>query len=285
MAGVTNAIAAADGEAVNIAKNLVRVVIAGVWTAALGTPVVVVIYVTYAFGKLCELWGRRDVLDRVIAWNNWFSGTVAQRYWARFLLKLVRVKVHTRELEPVNWHASHVICANHASIFDILVLIAIVPVPYRFVAKRELLKWPFIGWTLRPGGQIVIDRADRAGALQRLEEAAARRIDGQVIFFVEGTRTRTGELQPFKKGAFYFAVDHRLPVLPTAIAGSFGVLARVPWWRVHPGRDIEVIFDRPIRAPQAAGDEERHQAVQQLLAACRERIASALGEHAAQRTA
>jgi 1-acyl-sn-glycerol-3-phosphate acyltransferase len=268
---------------VNVAKNLVRVLLAGFLTSVVASPMLAVIYTTYWFGKLCALFGRRDILDRIVAWNTWFAGTIAQRYWARPLLKLVRVRVRTREIETVDWNAAHVICANHASIFDILVLVAIIPTPYRFVAKRELLKWPFIGWTLRPGGQIVIDRADRANALQQLEEAAARKIDGQVIFFVEGTRTRTGHLLPFKKGAFYFAVDHRVPVLPTAITGSFGVLAKVPWWRMHPGRHIEVVFGRQIQPPNPANADARHDAVEQLINDCREQIAKALGEHAASR--
>lgn len=269
----------------NAAKNLVRVILAGIWTSLVATPMLAVIYTTYTAGKLCELFGRRDILDRIVAWNTWFAGTIAQRYWARPLLRLVRVRVRTRELRKVDWNSSNVICANHASIFDILVLTAIIPPPWRFVAKRELLKWPFIGWTLRPGGQIVIDRADRANALQRLEEAASRKIDGQVIFFVEGTRSRTGHLLPFKRGAFYFAIEHRLPVLPATITGSFGVLAKLPWWRLHPGRDIEVVFGLPIEPPRAGTTEVRQEAVQQLIDACREQIATALGEHAASRVA
>lgn len=269
----------------NVAKNLVRVLLAGAWTALVATPMLAVIYTTYWVGKLCALFRRRDILDRIIAWNTWLTSTIAQRYWAGVLLELVRVRIRTRELQKVDWNASHIICANHASIFDILVLVAIIPPPFRFVAKRELLKWPFIGWTLRPGGQIVVDRADRTSALQQLEEAAARKIDGQVIFFVEGTRSRTGHLLPFKKGAFYFAVEHRLPVLPASITGSFGVLARVPWWRMHPGRQIEVVFGPPIEPPRADDADARHAAAQQLLDACREQIATALGAHAASRPA
>jgi 1-acyl-sn-glycerol-3-phosphate acyltransferase len=262
---------------VNVAKNLVRVALAGVLTVLVGTPMLAVIYSTYIFGLISARVGRKEMLDRVIAWNTKFAGNIAQRYWARLLLKLVRVRVATRG--KVDWDASHVLCANHASIFDILALIAIIPPPFRFVAKRELLKWPIIGWALHPSGQIVINRSDRSGAVRKLEEEAAREIDGQVIFFVEGTRTRTGELLPFKKGAFYFSIEHSLPVLPTAITGSFGVLAKVPWWRLHPGRDIEIVFGREIAPPGAAGGEARHNGVQQLLDATREQIAAALAQH------
>ena len=76
-----------------------------------------------------------------------------------------------------------------------------------------------------------------------------RSFRGQVIFFVEGTRTLTGELQEFKKGAFHFAVGNHLPVLPTAIRGSFAALAKRPWWRLQPGNEIEVLFCPPIEVP------------------------------------
>src|SRR5262249_60845222 len=120
---------------------------------------------------------------------------------------------------PIDWPKPPVFCPTHSSLFDILALVRVVPPPFRFVAKRELLSWPIVGWALRPAGQIVVDRSDRARALRSIAEAALRKIRGQVIFFVEGTRSRTGQLLPFKKGAFHFAVDHRIPVLPTAIRG------------------------------------------------------------------
>ena len=263
----------------NVAKNLVRVVLAGVLTVLVGTPMLAVICSTYLFGLVCAQVGRKDVLDRMIAWNTRFAGNMAQVYWARQLLNLVRVRVATRG--DVNWSASHVLCANHASIFDILALIAVIPPPFRFVAKRELLKWPIIGWALYPAGQIVINRSDRSGAVRKLEEEASRKIDGQVIFFVEGTRSRTGELLPFKKGAFYFSIEHGLPVLPTAITGSFGVLAKVPWWRLHPGRNIEIVFSKELDPPRVVGGDVRHDDVQQLLDATREQIAAALEERRA----
>ena len=92
-----------------------------------------------------------------------------------------------------------------------------------------------------------------------------------MIFFVEGTRTLTGELQEFKKGAFHFAVDHRLPVLPTAIRGSFAALAKRPWWRLQPGNQVEVLFLPAIEPDHSAT------AVDTLRVSTRAAIAGALG--------
>jgi 1-acyl-sn-glycerol-3-phosphate acyltransferase len=108
-----------------------------------------------------------------------------------------------------------------------------------------------------------------------IAEAAVRKIRGQVIFFVEGTRTCTGQLLPFKKGALHFAIDKHLPVLPTAIAGSYAALAKLPWWRLHPGREIGIFFYDLIVPPSVDGDG-KGAAVEALLNATRHSIAAAL---------
>ena len=250
--------------------NCVRISLCAAWTAVVGTVILAVIWPRYWYGLLRARLGRSDLLDRALEANARFAGWVAQEVWTRVLLALTGIKLRARELIPIDWTRTHVICANHASLLDIFALIRLLPPPFRFVAKQELVRWPVFGWTLRPAGQIIIDRGDHRGALRSIAEAAVRNVRGQVVFFVEGTRTLTGELQEFKKGAFHFAVGNRLPVLPTAIRGSFSALAKRPWWRLQPGNEIEVLFGAPIEAP-AGGD-----AVEQLRSATRTAIASAL---------
>ena len=258
-----------------VVLNCIRVFLAAVWTTIVGTPLVVALYVRYWYGLIGAKLGRRDLLDRALDANMRLACWVAQRLWTGGLLALAGIRLRVRELVPVDWTKVHVICANHASLFDILALIRVVPLPFRFVAKRELLTWPFVGWALRPAGQIVVDRADHANAIRSIAEAAVRRIRGQVIFFVEGTRSRTGQLLPFKKGAFHFAIDNHLPILPTAVRGSYAVLAKLPWWRISPGRDIDILFCRPIHPP-AGLEEGSGPAVQALLDRTRQEIAAVL---------
>jgi len=254
-----------------IAFNCIRISLCAVWTAIVGGFILAVIYPRYWYGLLRAWLGRSDILDRAIEANARFAGWVAQEVWTRVLLMVTGIRLRARELIPIDWSRTHVICANHASLLDIFALIRILPPPFRFVAKRELVRWPVFGWTLRPAGQIIIDRGDHKGALRSIAEAALRNVRGQVVFFVEGTRTRTGELQAFKKGAFHFAVGNHLPVLPTAIRGSFAALARRPWWQLQPGNQIEVLFCAPIEPP-AAGDTS----VEDLRASTRAVIAGAL---------
>ena len=253
--------------------NCVRIALCAAWTGVVGAFLLTVIYPRYWYGLLRARLGRSEVLDRALEANARFAGWVAQEVWTRVLLALTGIRLRARELMPVDWSRTHVICANHASLFDILALIRTLPPPFRFVAKRELVRWPIFGWALKPAGQIIVDRSDHGRALRSIAEAAMRNIRGQVIFFVEGTRSQTGQLQPFKKGAFHFAVGNGLPVLPIAIRGSFAALARRPWWRLQPGNEIEVLFCSPIET-LAAGDDSA--AVDALRAATRITIAGAL---------
>jgi len=262
---------------VQIALNLGRVLIAVAWTSLVGMPLVMVIYTTYRLGRLASLCGRDDILTRILGWNARATGVVAQSWWAPMLLRISGVTTWRHETQAIDWQRSYVVCSNHASIFDILALVRALPMPIRFVAKRELLKWPVIGWSLRPSGQIVVDRQRREAAVHSIEEASRHNIGGQVIFFVEGTRTRTGELMPFKRGAFHFAVRNRMPVLPVAVVGSFNALARLPWWRLHPGRKIGVVFGAAIDPPSAQPGDSSPQ-VDALLQATRTRMELLLQE-------
>lgn len=257
--------------------NGIRVLACCAWTVLVGVPLLAIIYGRYWAGRAQAAFGRGEAFDRAVEANAFLAGWVAQHLWSPVLMAVLDVPLRIDERAPVDWSASHVICSNHASLLDILALVRAVPPPFRFVAKRELTSWPIVGWALRPAGQIIVDRGDRRQAIASLEDAAARRVRGQVIFFAEGTRSRSGELQPFKKGAFHFAVRHRLPVLPVAIRGSHDALARRPWWELHSGADIEVRFCAAIPPPPSAGVEEL-EAVDRLRAETRAVIARELDQ-------
>lgn len=115
--------------------------------------------------------------------------------------------------------------SNHESQLDPPYLVAALPVPAVYIAKKEL-KWvPFIGWAAWAAGVIFIDRADRERAIRSLHAAALEIRRGKsVVIFPEGTRTRTGSLLPFKRGGFVMALDAGVPIVPLATVGGFRVL-------------------------------------------------------------
>lgn len=159
----------------------------------------------------------------------------AARMWSRVMLWAVGARVEYEGLERIRTDRSYVFIANHQSSVDIWVLLVALPLRTRFVAKQELRRVPVVGWALAVSGSIFIDRSDRSRAIGSLRGAAARiRGGASVVLFAEGTRSRDGVLQPFKKGPFHVALHAGAPLVPVAITGSWDVL-RPGSLRVTPG--------------------------------------------------
>jgi len=124
---------------------------------------------------------------------------------------------------------------NHTSLLDPPLIIATLPSHPVFMAKRELAYVPFLGWVIWLADFIFINRNHRADALKSLNLATQRIHDGQSIAaFPEGTRSRTGDLLPFKKGVFNIAWEAQVPLIPVAILGGRHILPADDW-RVSPG--------------------------------------------------
>ncbi len=108
---------------------------------------------------------------------------------------------------------------------DIPVLLASLPVQFRFMAKRSLFNIPFLGWHLWRSGHIPVERERPHKALRSLDQAAERIRGGSpVVLFPEGTRPRNAGLGAFKKGSFYLAVKSGAPLIPITISGSRDIL-------------------------------------------------------------
>jgi 1-acyl-sn-glycerol-3-phosphate acyltransferase len=157
------------------------------------------------------------------------------RRWGVRVLRAAGVTVRTVGMEHIATDHPIVYVSNHQSLIDILALAATIPGKMRFVAKKELSKVPVFGAALKAAGQIYIDRHNRAKAFEAYEEAAAAVQAGMnAVVFAEGTRSRTGQLLPFKKGPFVFAIASQVPIIPIYCAGTFDVLPKASVW-VRPG--------------------------------------------------
>lgn len=112
--------------------------------------------------------------------------------------------------------------SNHASAVDIFITIGLAPTGTAGVAKKELLRIPFLGWIYFLSGHLWIDRgrSGRAVASMRKFAELVRRLRLSIYMFPEGTRSRDGRLQPFKKGIVHLAVQTGLPVVPVVIVGA-----------------------------------------------------------------
>jgi 1-acyl-sn-glycerol-3-phosphate acyltransferase len=162
-----------------------------------------------------------------------------------------------------------VFIGNHTSLFDPPLMISTLPSRPVFVAKRELARVPFLGWVIWLADFIFIDRGNREAALRSLREAAGRIRAGQsIVAFPEGTRSRDGELLPFKKGAFALAFEAGVPVVPFAIQGGPGILPKGTWrvgggaYRITVGEPLEPSFFPDVDALRGAAEA----ALRELLA-------------------
>lgn len=174
------------------------------------------------------------------------------REWGRSILSASGARVVTHGMDRVDWSQPHVLVANHVSMYDIYALAAVLPVQFYFVGKKELNRIPLFGTAWRAAGHVSIDRSNRATAIASLKRAAERirRERGVVIVFPEGTRSRTGELQSFKKGAFIMAADAGITIVPAVVRGSDRIL-RPGTFRVVPGT-IEIRFADPVAPGDSA---------------------------------
>lgn len=144
---------------------------------------------------------------------------------------------------------------NHESQLDPPFLIAAIPVPSVYIAKKEVKLIPMVGWAAMCAGVIFIDRGARERAVRSLHQAAAEIRGGKsVSVFAEGTRTRTGELLPFKKGSFVLAQDAGVPIVPFGIHGAYRILPP-GGKRIRPGNYV-LRFGTPVN-PDAFPDRDQ----------------------------
>ena len=192
--------------------------------------------------------------------------------WARCALLLSGVRVELRGLQNLQPGQSYVIVANHLSQFDIFALYGYLGVDFRWVMKQELRRVPVIGFCCELLGHVFIDRSNPAQAIASLNQARAQLSNGtSIVFFPEGTRSRDGQLKPFKKGAFKMAQDLALPILPVTLSGTDQVLPAGSL-QLRPGH--VAITLHPALPVQGHSETE----LQQLMLASRAAIAAPLPE-------
>jgi 1-acyl-sn-glycerol-3-phosphate acyltransferase len=190
--------------------------------------------------------------------------------WAKFMTLLTPMLVTVSGRENVDPGQSYVVVSNHQSQYDIFVLYGWLGVDFRWIMKQELRRAPVLGVACERAGHIFIDRSNRRAAARSLEEAKDKITGGtSVLFFPEGTRSRTGELGVFKRGAFQIAADLGLPVLPVTIRGTREILPPGTL-DLFPGR-VRLIIHPSLRLGDQGGGT-----VRELTAEARTRVASAL---------
>jgi 1-acyl-sn-glycerol-3-phosphate acyltransferase len=190
--------------------------------------------------------------------------------WSRINSWITPMWVKTCGKEWIDPNQSYVVVSNHQSFYDIFVLYGWLGIDIKWVMKKELRKVPIIGYICEKMEHIYIDRSNPQAAVESINQAKARIANGiSVIFFPEGTRSATGRLGPFKKGAFRLAVDLGLPLLPVTISGTRNILPKGSM-DLFPGR-VKMVIHPPI-----ATKGYDHGSLELLMQKARNQIASDL---------
>lgn len=185
-------------------------------------------------------------------------------FWKRLkalgmdVLKIGEINLTIIGKEHVKPHQHYVFVSNHASQFDIPALLASIDQVVWFLYKEELHYIPFLGWAMKLAPAPSVNRNDPRSANESLERGISIIRNGtSMIVYAEGTRSRDGHLQPFKRGAFAMAARGGAPIIPIAISGSQKILPSGSS-DIHAG-EIVVRILPPIDVPEktTSADEKR----------------------------
>ncbi|MGB9346965.1 MAG: lysophospholipid acyltransferase family protein [Ilumatobacteraceae bacterium] len=150
-------------------------------------------------------------------------------------------KFRTSGTLPDDMRRPYVVVSNHESFVDIL-LISHLPTEMKWMSKIEILRIPLVGWMMRLARDIPLERGD-AESIAKAMEASRERLSTNVsvMIFPEGTRSKTGELRPFKTGAFRLAIEAQVPILPLAVYGTRDALRKHDWRLGNAEAEVRVL--------------------------------------------
>jgi len=178
--------------------------------------------------------------------------------WGDHLLRYIGCDPVVENPENVSFDSGEplILMSNHTSLYDIPIIFRAVPGPVRMVTKKELRGIPFFGKTLEILEFIYIDRKNRSQAIQDLERAREKMQSGILVWISpEGTRSKTGRLQPLKKGGFKIAQQTGARIVPISIQGADQILKDNSLFNLHMNVPVRVKIGKPIDPNDYVGRE------------------------------
>src|SRR5580765_5124240 len=190
--------------------------------------------------------GAASIVSSIVDRRGYFAHACA-RAWSWLILKTTGVRVRVEGLDRIQPGKTYVFVSNHQSIYDTPVVFASLPYQLRIIAKESLARFPVLGWHLRRGGHLFVDRKhpDRAGILRRWRALVSEGLS--LIIYAEGTRSPDGHTARFKAGSFLLAIQAGLPIVPLAIVGTRHVMQKGRL-RTEPG-DVRLFVHDPVHPP------------------------------------
>ncbi|MDE7153134.1 MAG: 1-acyl-sn-glycerol-3-phosphate acyltransferase [Muribaculaceae bacterium] len=187
--------------------------------------------------------------------DRWW-GYYPAHLWSRIFCALSLVSVEVRGREHISPDKNYIFVANHQGAYDIFSIYGYLGHTFRWMMKKSLEKIPLVGYACRKAGHIFVDMSGSSGVRHTMTDAEKELRTGMSLcIFPEGSRTYTGEVGRFKRGAFLLSQEFGLPIVPITIDGAFQVMprtAKLP----RPGR-IVLTIHQPVAPPQNDDDMAR----------------------------
>jgi len=165
--------------------------------------------------------------------------------WSKLTCIISLCPVKVIGAEKLDRKQSYIFVSNHQGSYDIFLIYGYIGQPIKWVMKQSLRKIPLVGYACERAGFIFVDNSSAQAAAKTIQTAESKLKNGaSIVIFPEGSRTRTGKMGKFKKGAYQMALDLKLPIVPVTINGSFEVLP-IHSYLIHPHK-MELIIHEPI---------------------------------------
>lgn len=174
-----------------------------------------------------------------------FWGWWPARIWGWLFCRVFLLPVHVEGNEYLDPKQAYIFVPNHQSMFDIFLLLGFLGHKFKWVMKKELAKVPLVGFACKCCGFIYINRTGKSSIAESMNKADdTLRQHKSLAIFAEGTRTRTGRLGTFKRGAFKLAVEQNLPIVPISLNGCYEAMPKGRYLvKRHP---LKLIVHQPI---------------------------------------
>lgn len=168
----------------------------------------------------------------------------------KWVLRLARVilgiRLDVSGIERIEKKKAYIFMSNHLSIIDGPLLFMLIPQYLRVIIKKEAFRIPIIAQAMRQAGFIPVDRKRLKGGKESINRASRmiREKGFSFLIFPEGTRSRDGELQPFKRGGIFLAIDSQVDIFPVTIKGTYEMMPKGSFF-IKKGK-VSVVFHQPV---------------------------------------
>ncbi|UCE39955.1 MAG: 1-acyl-sn-glycerol-3-phosphate acyltransferase [Candidatus Aminicenantes bacterium] len=160
--------------------------------------------------------------------------------------KILGIRIKVSGIDVIEQNKSYIFMSNHLSFLDGPLLYFVIPLPIRVILKKEIFRIPVIGLGMKQVDFVPVDRKSMRGGKKSIDHAASlmKEKGYSFLIFPEGTRSRNGKLQEFRRGGFFLATASQSAIIPISIQGTYELMPKGRFF-VKKG-NIKVAFHPPI---------------------------------------